>query len=648
MNKKTLRDLSLQNKKVLVRCDFNVPLDNEGNITDDIRIVSSLPTINYLLDNGASVILLSHLGRPGGTADRKYSLQAVAQRLSSILGREVCFEDSDVVVDDKVKANAARLKPGDIMLLQNTRFRKEETKNAGDFAKDLASLGHIFVNDAFGTAHRAHSSNVGICDYLPSALGFLVEKEVEIMGNALKDPKRPFTAILGGAKVSDKIAVIENLINIADNILIGGGMAYTFLKAKGYNTGKSLLEEDKVELAKELIEKAKKNNVNLVLPIDIVVAKEFKNDTEFFTRDANKIPDDYMGLDIGEKTTEMFVEVIKNSLTTMWNGPVGVFEMEHFAKGTNAVAIAMASNEDAISIIGGGDSAAAAEKIKVAEKITHISTGGGASLEFLEGKVLPGIQAVSNKRKPLIAGNWKMNNHVEDSLKLVKELKAYQMNKNVDVLVCPAFTSLYSVLNELKGSSIKVGAQNMHFEDSGAFTGEVSPPMLKSIGVEYVIIGHSERRQVFGESDDLINKKIKAALKHDLKPILCVGESLDQRENGLEEETVKNQLINDLDGIKIKDGLELVIAYEPIWAIGTGKTATSQQANEMSKFIRSVLADIFSSSIANNILIQYGGSVKASNAKEIMSQSDIDGALVGGASLKADEFIKIVNFEFEM
>lgn len=397
MNKKTLKDLNLQNKKVLVRCDFNVPLDNEGNITDDIRIVSSLPTINYLLDNGASVILLSHLGRPDGTADRKYSLQPVAQRISSLLERGLCFEDSDVVVDDKVKANAAKLKPGDIMLLQNTRFRKEETKNAGDFAKDLASLGDLFVNDAFGTAHRAHSSNVGICDYLPSALGFLVEKEVEIMGNALKEPKRPFTAIIGGAKVSDKIAVIENLINIADNILIGGGMMYTFLKAKGYNTGKSLLEEDKVELAKSLIEKAEKNNVKLVLPVDTVVAKEFKNETEFFTRDADKIPDEYMGLDIGEKTAEMFAEIIKSSQTIIWNGPVGVFEMVNFAKGTNAVAKAMASNHEAISIIGGGDSAAAVEKLGFAEKMTHISTGGGASLEFLEGKMLPGIEAVDNK-----------------------------------------------------------------------------------------------------------------------------------------------------------------------------------------------------------------------------------------------------------
>ncbi len=397
MNKKTLKDLNLKNKKVIVRCDFNVPFDKEGNITDDIRIKASLPTINYILDNGASVILLSHLGRPDGTADRKYSLQPVAQRLSSLLERGVCFEDSDTIVDDRVKTNAAKLKPGDIMLLQNTRFRKEETKNAGTFAKELASLGDLFVNDAFGTAHRAHSSNVGICEYLPSALGLLVEKEVEIMGNALHNPVRPFTAILGGAKVSDKIALIDNLLNITDNVLIGGGMMYTFLKAKGYNIGNSLLEEDKVDLAKDLIEKAELKNVELLLPIDTVVGKEFNNDTEFFTTDADKIPNEYMGVDIGEKTVEMFIKVINNSRTIIWNGPLGVFEMNNFAKGTNAIAKAIADNKDAISIIGGGDSAAAVEKIGLAENITHISTGGGASLEFLEGKILPGIEAVDDR-----------------------------------------------------------------------------------------------------------------------------------------------------------------------------------------------------------------------------------------------------------
>ncbi len=397
MNKKTLKDIDVKNKKVLVRCDFNVPLDEEGNITDDIRITSSIPTINYLLDNGAALILMSHLGRPKGEALKQFSLMPVAKALSELLDKKVIFEDCDTVVNDKVKKDALELQPGNIMLLQNTRFRKEETKNAGDFAKEISSLGDIFVNDAFGTAHRAHSSNVGICSFIPSAVGFLVEKEIEIMGNAIENPKRPLTAILGGAKVSDKIAVIENLLNIADNILIGGGMAYTFLKAEGFNIGLSLLEEDKVILAKELIEKAKEKQVKLVLPVDVVVAKEFKNDTEFYTTKASMIPNDFMGLDIGEETIKEFTDVLNNSKTIIWNGPVGVFEMDNFANGTNSIATCIAENKGAISIIGGGDSAAAVEKIGLADKITHISTGGGASLEFLEGKILPGIDAVDNK-----------------------------------------------------------------------------------------------------------------------------------------------------------------------------------------------------------------------------------------------------------
>lgn len=397
MNKKTLKDIDVKNKKVLVRCDFNVPLDKSGNITDDIRITSSLPTINYLIDNGAALILISHLGRPDGEPKKEYSLIPVAKRLEELLGKKIIFEDSDIVVDEKVKDTASKLVAGDVMLLQNTRYRKEETKNGDELARDLAGLAEIFVNDAFGTSHRAHSSNVGVCKYLPSAVGFLVEKEIDIMGNALENPKRPFTAILGGAKVADKIPVIENFLSIADNIIIGGGMMYTFLKAEGYNVGKSLLEEDKIDLAKKIIEKSKEKNVRLLLPTDVVVAKEFKNDTEFYTVDNDMIPDDFMGLDIGDKTIKEFCDVIKNSKTIVWNGPLGVFEMDNFAKGTNTIAECIANNKEAVSIIGGGDSAAAVEKIGLADKITHISTGGGASLEFLEGKVLPGIDAIDNK-----------------------------------------------------------------------------------------------------------------------------------------------------------------------------------------------------------------------------------------------------------
>lgn len=396
LNKRTIEDLQLEGKRALVRCDFNVPMDENGNITDDRRITSALPTINYLLDHGAKVILMSHLGRPKGQPNPKYSLEPVAKRLSELLGKEVVFADDEKVVSENVKKIVENMKPGDVVLLQNTRYRSEEEKNGEEFAKELASLGDLYVNDAFGTSHRAHASNVGVSSFLPSSVGFLVKKEIEVMGKALENPERPFVAILGGAKVSDKIGVIENLIEKVDTILIGGGMAYTFLKAKGYNVGKSLLEEDKIDLAKSLMEKAKKKNVKLLLPIDTVVAKEFKNDTEYKTVNVDSIPEDMMGLDIGEKTVKLFSEEIKNAKTVVWNGPMGVFEMENFKVGTDEIARAMAETS-AVTIVGGGDSASAVEKAGFEDKMTHISTGGGASLEFLEGKVLPGIAAISEK-----------------------------------------------------------------------------------------------------------------------------------------------------------------------------------------------------------------------------------------------------------
>lgn len=396
MNKKTLKDFDFKGKRVLVRCDFNVPMDDNQNITDDRRIVSSLPTIEYLMKEGAKVILMSHLGRPKGEANPKYSLLPVAKRLSELLNKDVVFAKDDLVVSDKVKEEISKLNEGDVALLENTRFRKEEEKNEENFAKELASLGDIYVNDAFGTSHRAHASNVGVSTHLPSAVGFLVEKEISIMGKALEDPERPFVAILGGAKVSDKIGVIENLLEKVDSILICGGMAYTFLKAKGYEIGQSLLEEDKIDLANNLMEKAKEKNVKLLLPVDVVVAKEFKNDTEFKTVEIDEIPVDWMGLDIGEETLRVFTEEIKKAKTVVWNGPCGVFEMENFSKGTYGIAKALAESE-ATTIVGGGDSASAIEKAGYADKVTHVSTGGGASLELLEGKVLPGIAAISDK-----------------------------------------------------------------------------------------------------------------------------------------------------------------------------------------------------------------------------------------------------------
>jgi len=394
-NKKTVKDIDVKGKKVLLRCDFNVPQDKEtGEITSDKRIVAALPTIQYLLEQGAAVIACSHLGKPKGEWKEKLTLVPVAKRLSELLGKEVVFA-RDIIGED-AKAKAAALKGGEIMLLENLRFDIREEKNGADFAKELASMAEVYVSDAFGTVHRAHASTEGVSHYLPAVSGFLVAKELEIMGKALDDPKRPFVAVLGGAKVSDKINVINNLLEKADTIIIGGGMAYTFEKAQGGEIGTSLLEADKLDYALEMIQKAKDRGVQLLLPVDTVCAKEFKADAEPVTVDAGKIPADMMGLDIGPKTVELFCDAVRKAGTIVWNGPMGVFEFPAFAVGTKAMAQALADS-GAVTIVGGGDSAAACEQLGFADKITHISTGGGASLEFLEGKELPGVACLLDK-----------------------------------------------------------------------------------------------------------------------------------------------------------------------------------------------------------------------------------------------------------
>ncbi len=394
-NKKTVSDMDLAGKKVLLRCDFNVPQDKAtGEITSDKRIVASLPTIQYLLDHGAAVIACSHLGKPKGEWKESLTLAPVAKRLSELLGKPVIFA-KDIVGED-AKAKAAALQPGEILLLENLRFEKGEEKNDPEFAKQLASLADVYVSDAFGTVHRAHASTAGVAAYLPAYAGLLVEKELSVMGKALENPKRPFVAILGGAKVSDKIGVIQNLLDKADTIMIGGGMAYTFLKAMGYSVGDSLLEADKVDFAREMIEQAQKKNVMFLLPVDTAIHTKFENTNEFMTVDVSMIPDGYMGLDIGPQTVELFSAAIRQAGTIVWNGPMGVFEFSAFAAGTEAVAKAVAES-NAITIVGGGDSAAAVEKLGYADRMTHISTGGGASLEFLEGKDLPGVACLLDR-----------------------------------------------------------------------------------------------------------------------------------------------------------------------------------------------------------------------------------------------------------
>ena len=394
MNKKTVKDIDLKEKKVFVRCDFNVPMDENGNITDNTRIVAALPTIKYLLEQNCKLILASHLGRPKGEFKPEYSLAPVAKELSNLLGKEVIMANDVVGEDATCKAN--NLKEGEILLLENVRFHKEETENEPEFSKKLASMAEVFVNDAFGTAHRAHSSTTGIASYLPAVSGFLIEKELKFLGNAVNNPERPFVAILGGAKVSDKIGVIDSLLEKVDTLMIGGGMAYTFFKAQGYEVGNSICEMDKLDLARTAMEKAKQKGVKLMLPVDTKIGKEFKADTESKTVKYTEIPADWEGFDIGAETIKMFSDELKNAKTVIWNGPLGLFEFDQFAIGTNEIAKVL-SEIDATTIIGGGDSAAAVKKAGLEDKMTHISTGGGASLEFLEGKKLPGIEALMDK-----------------------------------------------------------------------------------------------------------------------------------------------------------------------------------------------------------------------------------------------------------
>lgn len=636
MDKKTVRDLDVAGKKVLVRVDFNVPLNDKGEITDDTRITASLPTIQYLLEQKAAVILMAHLGRPKGQVKPELSLAPVAKHLGKLLGKKILFAPD--CVGEAAQAAASKLKPGHILLLENLRFHKEEEKNDMEFAEKLASLADLYVNDGFGVSHRAHASVEGVTHFLPAAAGFLLEKEIQYVGQAVTNPLHPFVAIIGGAKVSDKIGVISNLLDKVDTLLIGGGMANTFLAAQGYKMGKSLVEEDK--LAKELLAKAKKNKVNMLLPTDLVMAAAFAPDAEHVTEKVKNLNQAYMALDIGAETSKAYAEALADAKMIVWNGPMGVFEMDAFCKGTEAVAKAVAKSR-ATSIVGGGDSVAAIEKLGLAKRITHISTGGGASLEYLEGKVLPGVAALDDLRRKMIAGNWKMHKTVSEAVELAEDIVMETNGTLNEVVIFPPFTALETVADAIDGKHVGYGAQDLHWEDKGAFTGAVSGAMIADICAEYVLVGHSERRTIFGENEKIVASKIIAAYRNGLKPMLCVGENLAEREAGKTARKINMQLKSALRVISAEDAENLVVAYEPIWAIGSGKAATPEDALEVCTLIREKIGKIFTPDIARKVRILYGGSVNEKNAASF-NLSGIDGVLVGGASLKADTFAAIV------
>ena len=648
MAKRTVRDLDVNGQKVLVRVDFNVP--HKGDvITDDNRIVAALPTIKYLTEHNAKVILFSHLGKvdhkdPEKCASdkAKNNMNIVAAKLQEYVpDTKVTFVDA--TRGEELEKAINEMKDGDIVVMQNTRYEKGESKNDAELAAYWASLADLYVSDAFGSVHRAHSSTVGVADYLPSACGFLIEKELKFLGDAVENPERPFVGILGGAKVADKLNVIDNLLEKCDTLIIGGGMAYTFLKANGLEVGDSLVDLEKVDYCREMMEKAERLNKKLLLPIDTVVADHFPDpidgeiETSVVASDA--IPEHMQGLDIGPKTAELFAEEVKNAKTVVWNGPMGVFENPTLASGTNAVAKALAES-DAITVIGGGDSAAAIKQLGYADKVSHVSTGGGASLEFLEGKGLPGVDAIDEAgRKPIIVGNWKMNKTIAEAQEFINAIDPI-VHDHATFGVATSFIALQSSVSSAK--NLIVAAENCHFKDSGAFTGEVSVPMLEEIGVKWCIIGHSERRQMFGDTNETVNLKAKRLVEAGITPILCVGESLEQFEAGETEAWVRTQVRECLAGLSPKAVSNMVIAYEPIWAIGTGKNATKEIAEATCAIVRDEVRKIYGTNVSSKVRVQYGGSVKPDNIKEYMAEEDIDGALIGGASLKVDSFTEII------
>ncbi len=646
--KRSLTDYPLAGKRVLVRVDFNVPLE-DGRVVDDTRIRAALPTIRYLLDQGCSVVLMSHLGRPKGAVVDGLRMAPVAARLSELLGRPVATAAD--CVGSAVAQAAAALRPGEVLLLDNLRFHAEETGNDEAFARQLAGLGDVYVNDAFGTAHRAHASTEGVTHYLPSVSGLLMTKELEVLGRLLRDPARPFVVVLGGLKVSDKISLIRHMLTIADTVLIGGAMANAFLAARGYEVGASKGAGDEVAVAGEILAQAASGGSRLVIPTDVVVAREAAAGSPSRVAPADGIAAGEMALDIGPATTAEFARQLRGAGTIYWNGPMGLFEIDAFGAGTRAVGEAIAGGV-AVTVAGGGDTVSAVRAFGLEGRLTHVSTGGGASMEFLEGRALPGVEALMDRstaattagRRPLMAGNWKMYKTRADT-KTFFDAFVPQVGgvDDRDVLLCPPDVCLETALAATAGSAVAVGAQTMHYAAEGAFTGETAPGMLAELGVPFVILGHSERRQYYAENDADLARKVRAALDAGLRPILCCGETLEEREGGQTESKVGGQLDADLAEISAAELASVAVAYEPIWAIGTGVTATPEQAQETVAFVRRRLRERFGDA-ADGVRILYGGSVKAANIDTLMAQPDIDGVLVGGASLDPQEFGRIVRF----
>ena len=642
----SIREADLAGRRVFLRADLNVPLERDV-VADDTRLAAVIPTIIHLLQGGASIVLASHLGRPKGEPDSKLSLEPVAQRLGELLGKRIHFAPDSV--GKRVESMAAGLKPGDILLLENLRFHAGEKAGDLHLAEQLAALAEVYCNDAFATSHRAHASMSGVPGCMGGGyVGLLVERELEAFEEAMEQPRKPVTLLMGGAKVSDKVAVLEHLVPRVDRVLIGGAMAFTFLRAKALDTGKSLVEEDLVGTAARIMEMAESQGTELLLPPDFMAARSPDEAQSAETVDADAIPDHLAGLDVGPKTIDLFSRAILDSGTVIWNGPMGMFEVEPFDRATRQLAevVAEATEQGATTLIGGGDSARAVAEAGCARRVSFVSTGGGASLTLLQGEELPALRPLREGIPPLryfIGGNWKMNGTPEGGLSFLEALsQGGSTCLPADVVIFPPFTLLSGMASKAWSAGVTLGGQDLYHEAKGAFTGEISAGMLADAGCCWFLAGHSERRHVLGEDDRVVRRKLEAGLRAGLRGVLCVGELLEEREEGRTEEVVRRQIEAALKDLDCWSPGNLVVAYEPVWAIGTGETATPEEANRVHGLIRQWLAALAGDAYARETRIVYGGSVKPDNALEILAGTHVNGALVGGASLKADSFGEIV------